>query len=323
MHSILLAFVLAQPSDALPLPPGSLPLPPGMETKPVVPVQPKVTAPAVQAPQVAYQQIEVGRPLLFPGLRGRRVVIQREAVQALPVPFEPPAKPTVDDSEGPWLPRAEQVRVKAMWPKGVEFPSGLLFYDLPRRYQSLFTMNNGRSRLNVPTELEDGSLGFHANDGSFTDLQVSGGMAHIPASGWNSVKGLAVPTGKLIRIWSEDADVRAFAEVPRWRWTFPVGTVAVDALFSGGMAFEIRTQVKGVDGWETKIIYKNASAVPDGFRGAGQSCASCHNMPARIVDVPGRIYRHVVWGDDGRFSWRPFNEDGTIDRRWPLHVESE
>src|SRR3990167_3662954 len=346
--TLLLAAITAygQPLDSLPTPPGTaLSLPPGA-------VQPEVIKPKPAFPNFAAVYPIQNPTVLFVGIAPRKIagiVVAAEkayirsdgsdirkgifairangygdwlpvtasdqqirlslgsAVSRPAVPFEG-GRQTADGDDGPWLPRAEQARVKAMWPKNVKFPQGLLFYDLPRRYQQLYTMSGGRDRIMSVQPLEDGSL----------DFELSGGMAHIPASGWNSVKGLAVPTGKRIRVHKEDADVRAYADVPRWRWTFPVGTVAVDALFADGKAFEIRTQTKGADGWETKIVYKDGAAAPDGFRGAGQACASCHNRPSQIVDVPGRIYMHVIWGDDGRFSWRPFTDDGTLDMRWPI-----
>ncbi len=212
-----------------------------------------------------------------------------------------------DDSV--WLSREDSDAIKAAWPKTLAFPSTLRFYELPRRYQSLTTMNNGRTKLR---DIE------HLHDHSAT-LALSGGMEKL--SGWRSVKGLAIPEGKAVHVWEENTDVRAFALVPRWRWSFPVGTVAYDALFNteSGKAFEIRTSEKADDGWAYRVAFRDKDQYPRGYQGAiGKACRECHSQPASVVDVPGQIYRHVVWGDDERFSWRPFGAYGELDTRWPI-----
>lgn len=223
------------------------------------------------------------------------------------------AQPANDD--GPWLNRADHERIKKTWPAKVDFPKSLKFYDLPRRYQQMYTMGGGTQRFTISRELEDGSL----------DFQVSGGMSHIPGHLWSSYKGLAIADGKKIEVWRENTDVRAFSLVPRWRWRFPEGTVAYDALFNAdGQAFEIRTMTRLAvgKGWESEIVYKNRAIAPKGFAGAGATCGSCHSQPGNVVDVPGRIYMHTIWGDDGRFSWRPYKDSQgsfpELDRRWPL-----
>ena len=230
---------------------------------------------------------------------------------AIPFDKSRPAPPTADDS--PWLSRAESERIKKAWPKKLAFPKNLKFYDLAPRYQSLTTSGNGRNKHNTITPVDD-------FDGRLVDahLLVSGGMANIDRSTWHSVKGMDLPDDAKIRVWQEDSEVRAFALVPRFRWKFPQDTVAYDVLFAGDSIFEIRTQTKSGDDWETKVSYKDASIAPNGYHGAGRACASCHNSAGEIVGVPGKIYLRVRWGDDGRFSWRPFDEAGKIDRRWPI-----
>ena len=222
-----------------------------------------------------------------------------------------PEVPGIAD-DSPWLSRAESAKVKAAWPKNLKFPDGLKFYDLAPRYQNLWTENGGRFK------------GWRADELHYEseDLTVSGGMAYVDHSLWRSVKGLDIPVGKKIVVWKEDADVRAFAEVPRWRWQFPEGTVAYDVLLNrDGKHFEIRTQTKKDSDWQTKVIHKDAGAAPAGYVGLNQSCASCHDQAyGQIVNVENRIYRRVRWGSDGRYSWRPFMEDGTIDARWPVDL---
>ena len=224
--------------------------------------------------------------------------------QALQPSVSKPAPSTADDS--PWLSRAESKRVEAIWPKALTFPTNLRFYKLEPRYQNMSTMNNGRTKVRTIDPLHD----------EFHPFLVSGGMHDM--TGWGSVKGLDIPTGKRIAVWEEDTDVRAFSLVPRWRWQFPQGTVAYDVLYTRNGIFEIRTQERTARGWSTKVLHKDAEAAPSGYTGLQQSCASCHDHAAEVVSVPGRIYMRARWGDDGRFSWRPFDESGNLDARWPI-----
>ena len=214
--------------------------------------------------------------------------------------------PMAKATDSPWLSRAESEAIKALWPKGVAFGKNLKFYDLPQRYQSLSTTNGGRTKLRFIVPLEDHSA----------TLATSGGMHGLR---FKSVKGLDVPDTGKIAVWEEKTDVRAFDLVPRWRWTFPIGTVAYDVLFNANdEPFEIRTQERAEHEWITKVVYKEPAKFPSGYAGLQQACASCHSQTGSVVNVDGRIYRHVTWGDDGRFSWRPFKEDNTLDMRWPI-----
>jgi hypothetical protein len=214
----------------------------------------------------------------------------------------------IADDNAPWLSRAESDAVKAMWPASVAFPPNLKFYALAPKYQNLYTMDNGRFKGRDIHDL-----------GPEHEFFVSGGMERINAGLWRSVKGLDIPAGKKIKVWQEDTDVRAFALVPRYRWLFPVGTVAFDCLTTDRGVFEIRTQTKTDKGWQAKVIHKEPKSFPQGYNGEiGRSCASCHDRAESIVSVPGRIYLTSVWGSDERFSWRPFNEQGQLDRRWPI-----
>lgn len=224
--------------------------------------------------------------------------------RAAPGPFgQSSASSTADGS--PWLPGSEQQRLRALLPKSVTGKP--LFYALTPLYQQMYTMNGGRSRFNVPTPLDSDAP---------QDLIVSGGMRGL--HGWKSMKALDIPAGAKIVVWESDEDVRAFSLVPRKRWRFPVGTVAYDVLLNdAGEVFEARTQTRTEDGWETKV-HKGEGKPPAGYAGAGQACASCHQYAGGLSDVPGRIYRHAIWGNDGRFSWRPYKADGTWDERWPI-----
>lgn len=301
---VLLSFGVtseAQPLRLLPTPPGVDPLPPG-----TVEVQPR-EAEKVQPPKTEPRRVTLkdGWTYRFDATwteEGIREWVARKEASRPVVPFSGSDLAATADDSGPWLSRAETEAIKDIWPKAVPF-GNLKFYDLPRRYQRLYTMNNGRFLGRDITDLEDHSA----------LLALSGGMERL--HGWKSVKGLDIP-GK-VRVWEELTDVRAFASVPRWRWSFPNGTVAADVLFFDGKIFEVRTQRKTDEGWKTKV-YKDLAKAPEGYVGAGKACPSCHDQAGAITDVPGRIYRHVVWGDDNRMSWRPFSDDNTLDRRWPI-----
>jgi len=234
---------------------------------------------------------------------------QREAGEALAV--------AGDDDNGPWLSKQETAAIKARWSKGLAFPDNLKFYSLEPRYQNLWTQNGGRFK------------GWRADpitDYESRQFMFSGGMKDIDHRTWRSIKGLAIPDGKKIAAWKEDTDVRAFALVPRWRWQFPQGTIAYDVLFKvdadDWTIFEIRTQEKLETNWSTgDVAFTDEKIAPKGFHGAGQSCASCHSHAhGELLSVPGQIYLVARWGDDGRFSWRPFKDDGTLDTRWPLEM---
>jgi hypothetical protein len=225
----------------------------------------------------------------------RRVAGLEVQASRQPAPFPE----TADGSE-------TDARVASLVPKGVRF------YKLRPLYQNMYTMNNGNSRFADPTTIHDAAGPEHH------PFIVSGGMQGL--HGWTSAKGLLIPEGAKVSVWKELTDVRAFSLVPRWRWRFPVGTVAVDALSTDKGVFEVRMQTREEDGWSTKVSFRDEAARPVGYSGLQQSCASCHSHTGEIVDVPGRIYRRERWGSDGRFSWRPYKDDGSLDKSWPIDV---
>src|SRR6185437_2276010 len=237
------------------------------------------------------------------------IAIQEGREALVQPPFDgSPGRPTADgsaDAAGPWLPQAEQERLAKLLPKEVKLGRGW-FYQLAPRYQNLFTMNS------IPYMQVDTLHDEHP------EMTVSGGML---GHSFKSVKRIEVPQGKKIVVWKQSVDVRAFAPTPLIRWSFPEGTRALDILLNNdGQVFEVRQQVKGDSDWETSIPFRDKTKFPVGYNGLERSCASCHSTTATIHDVPGRIYRRVRWGDDGRFSWRPFDESGNIDHRWPIEV---
>ncbi len=210
----------------------------------------------------------------------------------------------------PWLPVREQERIRRLLPLSVT--GRPLFYNIPRRYQAMHTEDNGRSRYNIPTP----------PDGDWpSDLILSGGLQNV--HGWKSYKALDIPDGKKVLVWKEDTDVRAFSLVPMWKWQFPVGTRAYDVLVNDNdEVFEARTQVLGEDNdWQTKV-YRGEGAPPAGYnKDAMPACASCHNRAGMRIGSRS-IYLHAIWGYHGRFSWRPFDESGELDARWPVQYVS-
>jgi hypothetical protein len=264
------------------------------------------------------------------------------------------------DDAGPWLPKADQKELLALMPKGVPIGKNLKFYKSDPVYQNMYTMNNGRSKFNVITPIDDAD-----------PWRVSGGMHPVERKEWRNVTGLDLPD-KIV-YWQEDTDVRAFSLVPKWRWKFPTGTLAYDVLLrvkdGKEHVFEVRVHEKREEDWDDGTTYRpqaafdkaerrtwtwnfsseglNASAVayagkidpkadfvptrtlviddgdftPPKYVGTGMSCNACHSRVGQLYDVPGRIYREARRGDDGRFSWHPFTESGEIDQRWPLQAK--
>ncbi len=261
---------------------------------------------------------------------------------------------------GPWLPKADQKKLLTMMPKGVPITKNLKFYKSDPVYQNMYTMNNGRSRFNVITPIDE-----------VDPWRVSGGLHHVDKKEWRNVTGLDLP-GPIL-YWQEDTDVRAFSLVPKWRWQFPTGTIAYDVLLrvkdGREHVFEVRVHEKLEEDWDAGTIYRpkvsldkaersnwtwefaaeglkgtavsysakinpkapfvptrtlvidDGNFTPPNYVGAGMSCNTCHSRVGQLYDVPGRIYREARRGDDGRFSWHPFAENGEIDQRWPLKAK--
>ena len=191
---------------------------------------------------------------------------------------------------------------------GTVVPKEAKAYSLTPLYQQMYTMNNGRSRFNVKTGIDaDWPM----------DLRVSGGFAGL--SGWRSEKRILLPKGGKIAVWSEDTDVRAFSLVPRVRWQFPLGTVTYDILSTDKGVCEVRSRTKTEDGWMSKVLLRNEDAAPNGYHGAGRACASCHDRAGGLAGTRS-IYLHAIWGDDGVFSWRPYDASGNTLSEWPIET---
>src|SRR6266542_1469277 len=95
------------------------------------------------------------------------------------------------DDAGPWLPKADQKRLLALMPRGVPIGKNLKFYKSDPVYQKMYTMNNGRSRINEITPIDD-----------VAPWRDSGGMHQVDKKDWRNVTGLDLP-GQIV-YWQED-----------------------------------------------------------------------------------------------------------------------
>jgi len=261
------------------------------------------------------------------------------------------------DDEGPWLPRAEQKKLLDMMPKGVPVGPNLKFYRLPSVYQKMFTMNNGTSKYTVITPREESdpwrvSGGMHHVDRkewrNVTGLDLPGKIAYwqedtdvrafalVPKWRWQFPKGtlaydvlMRIKDGKEhifeVRVqekkedaWDNGTVYRPEVSIEKaerngWSWDFP-GFDLKGA--STTYTTKIDPKVKFVA--SRTVVIDDGNFTPPNYVGTGMSCNACHAKVGELYDVAGQIYREARRGDDGRFSWHPFTENGGIDQRWPL-----
>lgn len=135
-------------------------------------------------------------------------------------------------ARGPWLSGGEE-RMRQYWPKDIEWPEGIKFYNLPRKYQNLWTT------FSVPQWRADD---LHNESADFT---MSGGLADVRGN-WLSVKGLSFPKGSKMLVWKEDTNVAAYAPTPRIRWQYPVGTKAFATTRSLRFASKPKAETDGM-----------------------------------------------------------------------------
>jgi hypothetical protein len=261
------------------------------------------------------------------------------------------------DDDGPWLSKAEHKKVLELMPKGVPVGKNLKFYKLRPVYQNMYTMNNGRSRFTDITPIEDvhpwrSSGGMHHIDEkewrNVTGLDLPGKIDYwqedtdvrafslVPKWRWRFPEGtlaydvlLRVKDGKEhifeVRIhekrangWDEGTIYRPKvnldkAERHTWKWEF-----SEFGLSGNAVSYTTKIDRKAAFAPTRTLILDDGDFTPPGYAGVGMSCNACHSRVGELYDVPGRIYREARRGDDGRFSWHPFSDSGTIDERWPL-----
>lgn len=261
-------------------------------------------------------------------------------------------------NDGPWLPHAEQKKLLDIMPKGVPIGKNLKFYKLPSVYQKMFTMNNGTAKYNVitPRDEEDPwrvSGGMHFVDRkewrNVTGLDLPARIVYwqedtdvrafalVPKWRWQFPTGtlaydvlLRIKDGKEhvfeVRVQEKKDDgwdggtiyrpevATEKAERNGWTWQFP-GFPELDA---SSLTYTAKIDPKAKFVATRKIVIDEGNFTPPSYVGPGMSCNACHARVGQLYDVPGQIYREARRGDDGRFSWHPFNDNGGIDERWPI-----
>jgi len=157
-------------------------------------------------------------------------------------------------AQAPWLPEADQAKMRTMLPEGVPFSDTARFYRLPQVYQSMIVLND---RPNTTLHTVDDRVTEHP-------WRVSGGMHAVARDAWRNATALDLGDGK-IELWHELVD--AGAPQPVWRrfWRFPVGTLAYDVLIrrwplGEERVFEVRIHERLKSGWGNARTFRPAVA---------------------------------------------------------------
>jgi hypothetical protein len=103
------------------------------------------------------------------------------------------------------------------------------------------------------------------------------------------------------------------ADRHNWTWEF-----ASHGLKASSYTYTTKIDPRAEFAPTKTLVIDDGGFTPPRYAGAGMACNACHSRVGEIYDVPGRIYREARRGDDGRFSWHPFNDNGEVDTRWPL-----
>ncbi len=178
---------------------------------------------------------------------------------------------------GPWLPQAEQEKVKALWPEGVPFPDTLKFYKLRPASQRVASFNspgqNNNRRFVVPT------VGAENANRDFPWIG-SGGMDWAKPGTWRNVTGMALPRGSKIQWWLAQMPLKnSFGNIQMegaMHWEFPTGTQMFDVLVRKNddgteHVFTVRRRVKEAKGWDDGTSYFPDVAVKEhaSYKSAG------------------------------------------------------
>lgn len=234
----------------------------------------------------------------------------------------------------------------------------LKFYKTEPVFQKMYTMNNGRSKFNDITPSEDAhpwqvSGGMHHVDKTkwrnVTGLDLPSRIIYwqedtdvrafslVPKWRWK------FPTGTMaydVLIRCQDGEDKNIFEVrvhEKRETDWDDGTVyrpkvSVDAgergeytwefsdvgIAAHSVAYTVASISPKVPFTPTRTLAVSNDFTPPLYVGAGVACNSCHSKVGQLLNVPGRIYREAQRGDDGRFSWHPFDANGKIDTRWPI-----
>lgn len=208
-------------------------------------------------------------------------------------------------ASGRWYTEAETANVAKMWPKDVPMPEGLKFYWQTKLSQRIAVTNERPSNdwyhedrddvfANAPT-----SFNPNKHDPRWV---APGGLVGL--HGWESFTATIMPSTP--RTWSQPVPIANGGTIPgAILWEYPAGTTFSDLLVSDGKPFELRYREKGTDGqWESYVAWKDASARPDGYVGAGKKCATCHDLSGNSEQ-----YGITIRGKDTVFSYLPFDLD--------------
>jgi hypothetical protein len=125
--------------------------------------------------------------------------------------------------------------------------------------------------------------------------------------------------------WSDSTAYRPDVEIPEqkpqgWKWSF-VNEFMGESGFTFNRTTPARTEVFSVPPIEgevkfisrKEVINDGGNLIPKDYAGTGMSCMACHN--SQVVGA-ATGYGEALRGNDGRFSWHPFNAAGKIDDRW-------
>jgi len=108
-------------------------------------------------------------------------------------------------------------------------------------------------------------------------------------------------------------------DVKKWKyeWAFSNGMEAesivntIDSFGNNGVnEFGISTKL---------FVDDDHKVTPPKYVGTGMTCNACHSQAGTINNRAGQIYKRARHGDDGRFSWHPFDSYGRVDTRWPIN----
>jgi hypothetical protein len=268
--------------------------------------------------------------------------------------FELQAAGAVDDrnkATGPWLPQKEQMRLRSLLPFGVPVSQNLMFYKLPQKYQQLDQMYNTPRNILLPALNEEHpwmvSGGMHfATKGQdwdnatafdipenekievWSELTYAGAPNLVPKTRWKFPDGtlaydvLLNKRGKVFEVrvhekvngeWDGGTVYRPKVErnglfKKRKDWSFRD--------FSASATYFEVPEIKeeDVEFAPTRAVMNDGGHfIPQNYFGTGVSCNTCHSkVGVRLGYGPARR------GDDGRFSWHPFDDSGRIDSRWPI-----